>query len=62
MTEQSLPLVSGSLVPQLAFGLYKVPADEEGVEIISRAIKVCGVYHLMMIDDMTSLSLKQPPT
>ena len=41
MTEPSLPLISGSTVPQLAFGLYKVPVDEEGVGIILRAIKVC---------------------
>ena len=41
MTEPSLPLISGSIVPQLAFGLYKVPVDEEGVGIILRAIKVC---------------------
>jgi len=31
---------SGTYIPQLAFGLYKVPADEEGESIILEAIKV----------------------
>jgi hypothetical protein len=40
MVELTLTLPNGTFVPQLAFGLYKVPADDEGVTIISEAIKV----------------------
>ena len=40
MAELTLTLPNGTFVPQLAFGLYKVPADDEGVTIISEAIKV----------------------
>ena len=31
---------TGSPIPQLVFGLYKVPANEEGEEIILDAVKV----------------------
>jgi diketogulonate reductase-like aldo/keto reductase len=37
--EHQLTLLHGSPIPQLAFGLYKVPADEDGVSIILEAIK-----------------------
>ena len=40
MTEPSLTTPSKLSIPQLAFGLYKVPADESGVSIILEAIKV----------------------
>ncbi|KAL3782864.1 hypothetical protein HJC23_008858 [Cyclotella cryptica] len=39
-----LPLPNGSTVPQLAFGLYKIPADEDGVSIVLEAIKA-GYRH-----------------
>lgn len=38
--DPSLRSSSGSPIPQLAFGLYKVPADEEGERIIRNAVKV----------------------
>ncbi|KAL3944307.1 MAG: hypothetical protein SGBAC_001600 [Bacillariaceae sp.] len=37
-------LNNGTHVPALAFGLYKIPATNEGEEIISNAIK-CGYRH-----------------
>jgi len=40
MTEPSLTTPSKLSIPQLAFGLYKVPVDESGVSIILEAIKV----------------------
>lgn len=39
-----LRLPNGSTVPQLAFGLYKIPADEGGVSIVLEAIKA-GYRH-----------------
>ena len=44
--EPSLQVQNGSVIPQLAFGLYKVPGDEVGVKIILEAIKV-GVTTLL---------------
>ena len=41
MAEPYLTVANGSAIPQLAFGLYMVPADDEGVKIILEAIKVC---------------------
>jgi len=41
----SLPLPDGSTVPQLAFGLYKIPADEDGVSIVLEAIKVGTMWN-----------------
>ena len=38
--EPKLTTSSGLSIPQLAFGLYKIPADEDGVSIILEAIKV----------------------
>ena len=38
---------SGSSIPSLAFGLYKVPADDDGVSIIIEAIKVRNAVSLM---------------
>lgn len=38
--------VTNAKVPALAFGLYKVPKDEEGVGIISDAILRAGYRHL----------------
>ena len=42
--EPRLEMANKSSVPQLAFGLYKVPADEEGENIISDAI-AAGYRH-----------------
>jgi diketogulonate reductase-like aldo/keto reductase len=42
--EPHLEMANGLTVPQLAFGLYKVPADEEGENIISDAI-AAGYRH-----------------
>lgn len=39
-----LRLSNGATIPQLAFGLYKVPADEKGEEIILQAI-AAGYRH-----------------
>jgi hypothetical protein len=39
-SEPSLTLSNGSAIPQLAFGLYMVPADDDSVKIILEAIKV----------------------
>ncbi|KAL3797340.1 hypothetical protein ACHAWO_005499 [Cyclotella atomus] len=44
MAEPYLTLANGSAIPQLAFGLYMVPADDEGVKIILEAIKA-GYRH-----------------
>ena len=38
--DPSLRMSSGSPIPQLGFGLYKVPADGEGERIIRDAVKV----------------------
>ena len=35
-----LTLPTGGAIPQLAFGLYKVPSDADGESIITEAIKV----------------------
>ncbi len=40
MAEPTLITPNGSSIPQLAFGLYKVPANEEGEAIILDAVKV----------------------
>jgi len=41
MAEPTLSISSnGSPIPQMAFGLYKVPANEEGEAIILDAVKV----------------------
>lgn len=42
--EPILHLHSGAIMPQLAFGLYKVPNDEDGVETILNAIRA-GYRH-----------------
>ena len=45
MAEPTLAIPSnGSLIPQLAFGLYKVPANEKGEAIILNAVKA-GYRH-----------------
>lgn len=36
---------SGLTIPQIAFGMYKVPADDDGVAIILNAIKVNNWEH-----------------
>jgi len=44
MAEPTLITPNGSSIPQLAFGLYKVPANEEGEAIILDAVKA-GYRH-----------------
>ena len=40
MADPILQTSMGEAIPQLAFGLYKIPASEEGEEIILDAVKV----------------------
>jgi diketogulonate reductase-like aldo/keto reductase len=42
--ELHLPLANGSEIPQLAFGLYKIPPTEEGEAIILQAVRA-GYRH-----------------
>lgn len=44
MPEPCLVANNGVSIPQLAFGLYKIPADEHGVEILLNAIRA-GYRH-----------------
>lgn len=57
-TEPTLSLANGTVIPQLAFGLYKIPADDEGVKIILEAIKVCTC--IVRDKNCTAIFLAEP--
>ena len=58
--DPSLRMSSGSPIPQLALGLYKIPADEEGERIIVNAVKVRRPWCEMRCGLPVTLSF--PPT
>eukprot|EP00978_Attheya_sp_CCMP212_P007003 scaffold16372_cov46-Attheya_sp.AAC.2 len=51
-TEPTLIMSNGISIPQLAFGMYKIPATDEGETIVGHAIKAAkyGKIHRYMVE------------